>query len=440
MGKSNNLHNDFKKYSHREKKINHFFKKDEMKILENINNFFINQIIIDFSNFFKKDVKLMFHDIKIELDSENNIKNYKCINLIEILPYKDQSFIIFSSSFLSFMTDFLFGGNGNTIDKMYQKKDMTSTDFLINKKITTLIIECLSNVYAKFFSLDIKFINVKVLIDFKQSNVHSNELFLINHFNFKINNIKIFFSILIPVSTIKKLNQKQVTSITNNHKLDKDKNCLNSFSFKNIYNVKIDITARIIDISIAYKKLNNLSVGDILSINKPNKIILFIENKPVFFAEYKRFNKQSIIFIKEFISNNLESNQYKENTLMSNIEEQLEEKSNNEVFIDSKENTHEYKNTDKNYLSQKNMDNKKILLDTLINVTVELGKTKIKIKDFLNLSKGSMLILDKLTIEPLDIFINDCLIASGEIVVLDKKYGLRITNVKQSLKTVNILP
>ncbi|QCI20726.1 flagellar motor switch protein FliN [Buchnera aphidicola (Brachycaudus cardui)] len=125
---------------------------------------------------------------------------------------------------------------------------------------------------------------------------------------------------------------------------------------------------------------------------------------------------------------------------MSNIEEQLEEKSNNEVFIDSKENTHEYKNTDKNYLSQKNMDNKKILLDTLINVTVELGKTKIKIKDFLNLSKGSMLILDKLTIEPLDIFINDCLIASGEIVVLDKKYGLRITNVKQSLKTVNILP
>jgi flagellar motor switch protein FliN len=82
-------------------------------------------------------------------------------------------------------------------------------------------------------------------------------------------------------------------------------------------------------------------------------------------------------------------------------------------------------------------DNKSILLNTLVNLTVELGKSKIKIKDFLGFSKGSMLILDKLTKEPLDIFINGHLIASGEIVVLEEKYGLRITSIKNSLETMN---
>jgi len=83
-------------------------------------------------------------------------------------------------------------------------------------------------------------------------------------------------------------------------------------------------------------------------------------------------------------------------------------------------------------------DSKKILLNTLVNITVELGKSKIKIKDFLKLSQGSMLLLDKLAKEPLDIFINGHLIASGEIVVSEKKYGLRITSIKDSLKTINI--
>ena len=83
------------------------------------------------------------------------------------------------------------------------------------------------------------------------------------------------------------------------------------------------------------------------------------------------------------------------------------------------------------------LENKNIILDTLVNITVELGKSKIKIKDLLSLSEGSMLILDKLIKEPLDIFVNDHLIASGEIVVSENKYGLRITSVKNSSKTID---
>lgn len=124
----------------------------------------------------------------------------------------------------------------------------------------------------------------------------------------------------------------------------------------------------------------------------------------------------------------------------------VEKNSDNEELINSAKKTYKDQEINKNKLSQENVNNsknlidsKKVLLNTLVNITVELGKSKIKIKDFLRFSKGSMLILDKSTQDPLDIFINGHLIASGEIVVLEKQYGLRITRIKNCLKTMNIL-
>lgn len=87
---------------------------------------------------------------------------------------------------------------------------------------------------------------------------------------------------------------------------------------------------------------------------------------------------------------------------------------------------------------EKLITSKNVALNTLVTMTVELGRSKIKIKDFLKLSQGNVLILNKSVQEPLDIFINDYLIASGEIVVLDKQYGIRITNIKSYLNNTDI--
>ncbi|WAI11849.1 MAG: flagellar motor switch protein FliN [Buchnera aphidicola (Macrosiphum albifrons)] len=132
---------------------------------------------------------------------------------------------------------------------------------------------------------------------------------------------------------------------------------------------------------------------------------------------------------------------------MSNIEKN----SNNKKLIDSDKKILESQETNKNLLSKKNLnksitndsqneiDSKHVILNTFVNITIELGKSKIKIKDFLEFSKGSMLILDQSIKKPLNIFINGHLFASGEIVILEKKYGLRITKIKNSLKTINVL-
>lgn len=70
-----------------------------------------------------------------------------------------------------------------------------------------------------------------------------------------------------------------------------------------------------------------------------------------------------------------------------------------------------------------------LILDIPISMSVELGRTKMAIKDLLNLTQGSIIALEGLAGEPLDILINGYLIAQGEIVVVGDNYGVRITDI-----------
>ena len=76
--------------------------------------------------------------------------------------------------------------------------------------------------------------------------------------------------------------------------------------------------------------------------------------------------------------------------------------------------------------SAQNMD---FLLDIPLEITVELGKSKITIGDLLKLSQGSVVELDKLTNQPLQIYVNKKLMAEGEVVVVNEKFAIRLMNI-----------
>lgn len=82
-------------------------------------------------------------------------------------------------------------------------------------------------------------------------------------------------------------------------------------------------------------------------------------------------------------------------------------------------------------LEQANIDGRGIdlLLDIPLQVSVEVGRSKILVNDLLQLQEGSLIELDKLAGEPLDLFVNGRLIARGEAVVINDKFGLRLTEV-----------
>lgn len=86
-------------------------------------------------------------------------------------------------------------------------------------------------------------------------------------------------------------------------------------------------------------------------------------------------------------------------------------------------------NPDISGLSPEATKNLELVMDIPIQLTVELGRTKMPIRNLLQLAQGSVVELNELAGEPLDVFVNGCLVAQGEVVVVNEKFGIRLTDI-----------
>jgi flagellar motor switch protein FliN/FliY len=79
------------------------------------------------------------------------------------------------------------------------------------------------------------------------------------------------------------------------------------------------------------------------------------------------------------------------------------------------------------------------ILDVPVTLAMEFGRTQISIRDLLKLNQGSIVELDRLASEPLDILVNGTLVARGEVVVVNEKFGIRLTDIVSPSDRINRL-
>ncbi|MFN2746236.1 MULTISPECIES: flagellar motor switch phosphatase FliY [Bacillus] len=89
--------------------------------------------------------------------------------------------------------------------------------------------------------------------------------------------------------------------------------------------------------------------------------------------------------------------------------------------------------------AQPHLNNLDMLMDIPLSVTVELGRTSRSVKEVLELSTGSIIELDKLAGEPVDILVNQRVVAKGEVVVIDENFGVRVTDILSQAERINKL-
>jgi len=89
--------------------------------------------------------------------------------------------------------------------------------------------------------------------------------------------------------------------------------------------------------------------------------------------------------------------------------------------------------------SQSQPENLEFILDIPLKVSVELGRTKILVQDLLKLHKGSVIELNKLAGEPLEILVNDKTVAKGEVIVVNERFGIRLTDIVSHVQRIRQL-
>ena len=86
-----------------------------------------------------------------------------------------------------------------------------------------------------------------------------------------------------------------------------------------------------------------------------------------------------------------------------------------------------------------NSANLETILDIPVSLSVRIGETRISIKNLLQLNQGSVVELERLAGEPLDVLVNNTLVAHGEVVVVNEKYGIRLTDIVSAHERVKKL-
>ena len=83
--------------------------------------------------------------------------------------------------------------------------------------------------------------------------------------------------------------------------------------------------------------------------------------------------------------------------------------------------------------------NLEVILDVPVDISMEIGRTKISIRNLMKLNQGSVIELDRLAGEPMDVLVNGTLIAHGEVVVVNDKFGIRLTDVISPVERIKKL-
>ena len=83
--------------------------------------------------------------------------------------------------------------------------------------------------------------------------------------------------------------------------------------------------------------------------------------------------------------------------------------------------------------------NPEVLQNISVTLAIEVGRAQIKIKDLMRLTQGSVVELDRIAGEPLDLLVNDTVVAQGEIVLVNDRYGIRLTRVVPSTERLKTL-
>ena len=118
-------------------------------------------------------------------------------------------------------------------------------------------------------------------------------------------------------------------------------------------------------------------------------------------------------------------------------EDPVEDEGAGETAVEEQEgDTNQEESGKANEVKEANLD---LILDIPLSVTVELGRSKMLINDLLQLGQGSIIELTKLVGEPLEVLVNDKLVARGEVVVVNEKFGVRLTDIVTPMERVKSL-
>ncbi|WP_343189996.1 flagellar motor switch protein FliN [Buchnera aphidicola (Astegopteryx bambusae)] len=427
----NFVYNDFNFFDVLYADLNNVYFKEKI-FLKNLFKNFSNILEIHLSNMLDYKIKINVSNIKIQTYQNyfRNIDSLISFNCFKISSIKNFGFFIYSNNFILNMIELFFGSLDNCINKS-TKYDVSYSQHFMNNNFIKILVKNISNILKKNLNFQISLCKLdSFFCKFNNKSFFLNDFFIVICLKLYKNNMYFnSFHICFPINFIKHINK---IILFKSNKINEKFNIKKNFYVLN--NIKFVMSAFLQNFYISLFNLYNLRNNCVIKIYNPNDVYVFIGKKLFFLGKNIIFKNNNSVLIKKRIY--LKYSNYGEN-MNDELKKFNKYFSDSKKFSDNKENKIFSNSNNKDILEKDDLNNKiNFIGDVEVKMSVRLGSINIKTKKLLSIKNGSILQLDQLAGEPLDILANGCLIAKGEIVVIKNKYGIRIVNILNNMNNL----
>jgi flagellar motor switch protein FliM len=369
-------------------------------------------------NFLRRSAEVSVGSVRVSKYSEfiRNLVVPTNLNLIHMKPLRGTALMVFDPGLVFLLVDNLFGGDGRFHTRV-EGRDFTQTEQRIIMRILDIVFEAYAKSWEPVYPIEFEYIRSEMNTQF--ANIATpNEVVVSSTFTVELGPVSGQIHFCMPYSMIEPI-RDALTSSLQGEALEVDKRWIRLMT-QQIQVAEVELVA-----DLGHGKANfddhpqhegRRRDPD----HRAEPVQATVDGVPVMECTYGVFNGQYALKVEKCSPTATTFNKHRSNTRRT---DHVRHPGRPDIADDFQEfsGSGSRKDTHRNDID--------FILDIPVQLTVELGRTKIAIKNLLQLAQGSVVELDGLAGEPMDVLVNGCLIAQGEVVVVNDKFGIRLTDI-----------
>ncbi|AUH00378.1 flagellar motor switch protein FliM [Prodigiosinella confusarubida] len=275
--------------------------RERLQALEIINERFARQFRMGLFNLLRRSPDITVGAIKIQPyhDFARNLPVPTNLNLIHLKPLRGTALFVFSPSLVFIAVDNLFGGDGRFPTKV-EGREFTHTEQRVVRRMLKLALEAYGEAWNAIYKLDVEYVRSEMQVKFTNITTSPNDIVVTTPFHVEIGTLTGEFSICIPFSMIEPLRELLANPPLENSRQE-DQNWRETLA-KQVQHSELELVANFTDIPLRLSKVLKLKPGDVLSIDKPDRLIAHVDGVPVLTCQYGTLNGQYALRVEHLIN------------------------------------------------------------------------------------------------------------------------------------------
>ncbi|OTA21083.1 flagellar motor switch protein FliM [Xenorhabdus beddingii] len=275
--------------------------RERLQSLEIINERFARQFRMGLFNMLRRSPDITVGAIKVQPYHEfaRNLSVPTNLNLVHLKPLRGTALFAFEPSLVYIAVDNLFGGDGRFPTKV-EGREFTNTEQRIINRMLKLALDAYRDAWDSIFKLEVEYVRSETQIKFTNITTSPNDIVVTTPFQVEIGALTGEFNICIPFAMIEPLRERLTNPPVEN--VRQEEGLWRESLVKQVQHSELELVANFVDIPLRLSRILELKSGDVLPIEKPERLIVHVDGVPVLTSQYGTLNGQYALRVEHLIN------------------------------------------------------------------------------------------------------------------------------------------